>query len=77
MSKYKAGQIVTLKYGNIRFVCRVIKTRFGCAECFFFTYSSPPLCTEQCDEKLGVYVYKLIRKYVVEEKERSNASTKD
>lgn len=77
MPKYKPGQIVTLKYSNIRYVCRVIKTPFGCARCSFFVRNCPPLCTEHCYDKIGPCVFKLIRKYVVEEKERSNTSTKD
>ena len=77
MSKYKSGQIVTLKDGNTRYVCKIITTRFGCARCVFFTQTNCPFCTAMCYERVGTCVYKLISKYVVEKEKRSNASTKD
>ena len=77
MSKYKPGQIVTLKDGNTRYVCKIVTTRFGCAGCAFFTQKNFPCCTGMCYERLGTCVYKLISKYVVEKEKRSNASTKD
>lgn len=77
MPKYKPGQIVTLKDGNTRYVCKIITTRFGCAGCVFITQNNCPFCTGMCYERIGTYVYKLISKYVVEKEKRSNASTKD
>lgn len=77
MSKYKPGQIVTLKDGNTRYVCKIIATRFGCARCVFYTQINCPFCTGMCYERIGTHAYKLISKYVVEKEKRSNASTKD
>ena len=74
---YKPGQIVTLKDGNTRYVCRIIKTKLGCVKCYFYPYINCPFCNGRCYRIMGPSTYKLIRKYVVEEKERSNASTKD
>lgn len=68
--KYKPGQIVTLKYYNIRYVCKVAKSTNGCTACYF-----NKCCTEMhCFYDIGTCVYKLIRQYHVEE--RSNKSTK-
>ena len=77
MSKYKPGQIVTLKHDNIRYVCKIIKTGLGCSRCHFYSYTDCPFCNGRCYKTLGKCVYKLIRKYVVEKEKRSNASTKD
>lgn len=68
--KYKPGQIVTLKHSDIRYVCRVAKSTDGCIACYFNDYCINP----HCFYKIGTSVYKLIRKYYVEE--RSNESTK-
>lgn len=77
MSKYKPGQIVTLKDGNTRYVCKIVTTRLGCAKCDFYPYINCPFCNGRCYDILGKCAYKLIRKYVVEKEKRSNASTKD
>lgn len=77
MSKYKPGQIVTLKDGNTVYICQIVTTHFGCARCAFFTQSNCPFCTEMCFKMLGSCVYKLLSKHVVEKEKRSNASTKD
>lgn len=88
MSKYKPGQIVTLKDGNTRYVCKIIKSELGCARCDFYRYTNYPsiailfevylpFCNGHCYNILDKCAYKLIRKYVVEKEKRSNASTKD
>ena len=77
MSKYKPGQIVTLKDGNTRYVCKITKTKWVCSRCYFYSYIGCPFCNGRCYNILGTSVYKLISKYVVEKEKRSNASTKD
>lgn len=56
MPKYKPGQIVTLKDGNTRYVCKIITTRFGCAGCAFMTQSNCPF-VQQCVMKEWVNLY--------------------
>lgn len=78
MSKYKLGQIITLKHSNIRYVCQVAKSTGCCTPCCFNDYCKKSIqyrIDSNCFYNIGTYVYKLIRKYNVEK--RSNASTKD
>lgn len=68
--KYKPGQIVTLKDGNARYVCRVIKSTDTCYPCSLkYNYID-----SHCFYNIGTCAYKLIRQYYVEE--RSNKNTK-
>ncbi len=71
--KYKPGQIVTLKYFNIRYVCKVAKSTNGCTACYFNDWWKGCM-DKHCFYNIGTCVYKLIRRYYV--KERSNESTK-
>lgn len=74
MSQYKPGQIVTLKDGNTRYVCRITKTKLGCIKCYFYSYVNCPFCNGRCYRIMGPSAYKLIHQYNVEK--RSNKSTK-
>ena len=57
--KYKPGQIITLRSGNKRYVCKVIKCYNGCSICDF-RYS----CIDMlCFIHIGSCAYRLIRKY--------------
>ena len=75
--KYKPGQIVTLKHFNTRYVCKVAKSTDGCTPCCFNDYCKESIQYRidlNCFYNIGTGVYKLIRKYNVEE--RSDKSTK-
>lgn len=86
MPKYKAGQIITFTYKNYRIICRVIRGGiYSCYHCDMQSGINSP-CHKlmlqnrpfSCGRKLGLQLcLKIIRKYVMEEKERSNTNTKD
>ena len=69
MSKWKAGQIVTLKYKNTKIRCRVMKSkdRIVCGHCGF-DYLPILFCYEQCwcnkDSKMPKdHYFKILHKH--------------
>ena len=62
--KYKPGRIITLRSGNERYVCKVIKCNNGCSICDL-RYSCIDIL---CFRHIGSCAYKLIRKYECQQK---------
>lgn len=70
MKQWKAGQLVTLKHGNKKLICRVVKSkdRHICPYCSLFLFSQIGLCKKVCsrggNRKMPYeHYFKIIKEY--------------